>query len=172
MRVRYLRIAVTVLSLTACVLLTALWVRSYRSIDNLYIRLPKARTLGFSSGLGQLAIEVRNNTWPFGWQFMTQPAAPIRERNKKMAAASAVRGRTGLLRGALARRPTFKLLRLPETSILFMRFWIPVLATGLMGAVLGIPILHRFSLRTLLIAMTLVAVVLGLGLAVLRWPAG
>jgi hypothetical protein len=34
---KYLRIAVTALSLTACVLLVALWVRSYWWVDAVYV---------------------------------------------------------------------------------------------------------------------------------------
>ncbi len=45
--------------------------------------------------------------------------------------------------------------------------------TVICGALATAPWLRfRFSLRTLLIATTLVAVVLGLIVAVLRWPAG
>jgi hypothetical protein len=36
---KYLRIAVTALSLTACVLLIALWVRSYWLRDEVYFRI-------------------------------------------------------------------------------------------------------------------------------------
>ncbi len=80
---------------------------------------------------------------------MSQPAAPIRE---------------SLAKGGYV-PPTLKFKRTPVNSILYMRFWIPVLATGLLAAVLGIRRPYRFSLRTLLIAMTLIAVLLGLVVA-------
>lgn len=151
---RYLRIAVSVLSLTAFVLLVAFWFRSCHQVDNLYLRTWGGRTLNFSSGLGQLAINLQpagSGEWPHprNWHFMTQPAAPIRESLAKQGYAP----------------PTLKFRRTPVNSILFMRFWIPVLTTGLLAALLGIRRPYRFSLRTLLIAMTLIAVLLGLVVA-------
>jgi hypothetical protein len=50
--------------------------------------------------------------------------------------------------------------------------WCPVFLVGALAAFPSIGWSKRFSLRTLLIATTLVAVVLGLIVAVLRWPAG
>ena len=53
---------------------------------------------------------------------------------------------------------------------LIVPHWFLVLTTG---AIAGLPLVRwRFSLRTLLIATTLVAMVLGLIVVVLRWPAG
>ena len=50
-----------------------------------------------------------------------------------------------------------------------MPYWLLLFFTL---AVAAAPRIRRFSLRTLLIATTLVAVVLGLIVAALRWPAG
>lgn len=131
-------------------LLVVLWVRSYRQVDNLALRVWGARALCFNSGLGQLAIELRPAsvvTWPnnINWHFVSQPAAPIRARLEKMAVVP----------------PTFRFSPLPAGSILYMRYWIPVFATGFLAAVLGIRRPLRFSLRTLLIVTMLIAVVLG-----------
>jgi hypothetical protein len=145
---KYLRIAVTALSLTACVLLIVLWVRSYSRVENLIVR-SNSRIVQFSSGLGQLAIEwqpFNAATWPDAptWQTVSQPAAPIAAQIEKFG----------------GRRPTLKFRQIGNQSIVFMRHWIPVLVTGLLATVCGIPHLRRFSLRTLLIATTLVAVML------------
>ena len=147
---RYLRIAVTALSLTACVLLVALWVRSYSRVENLIVR-SNSRIVQFSSGLGQIAIEWQPfiaGMWPEAptWQTMSQPAAPIAAQIEKIGAS----------------RPTLNFRQIGNQSIVFMRHWIPVLVTGLLATVFGIPDLRRFFLRTLLIVTTLVA--LGLGI--------
>ena len=47
---QYLRIAVTVLSLTACVLLVALWVRSYWQLELVYFQLFDPRRRGPERG--------------------------------------------------------------------------------------------------------------------------
>ena len=147
---KYLRIAVTALSLTACVLLVAMWVRSYRQIDNLYVRLWDVRTVNFNSGIGQFAIDLQSPRIPWNhnrnWRFVTQPAAPIREAHAKLGVVP----------------PTFRAMQHPTGSILLTRCWIPVAMTGFIAAAIGIPWAKRFSLRTLLIATTLVAVGLGI----------
>jgi hypothetical protein len=52
-------------------------------------------------------------------------------------------------------------------------FWAMVFAISILAITPWLPCwTHRFSLRTLLIATTLVAMVLGLIAAVLRWPQG
>ena len=144
----------TALSLTACVLLSALWARSYRHVDNLSLLIWRARVLQFSSGIGQFSVELRPagvGTWPHArkWHFISQPAAPIRAQLEKIGAV----------------RPTFRFMWHPQGSILFMRFWIPVFTTGFLAALVTIRWSKRFSLRTLLIATTLVAVVLGIAAA-------
>jgi hypothetical protein len=53
---KYLRIAVTVLSLTACVLLIALWVRSYYGGDYLYWNFAYHRSVLVGSTHGRLVI--------------------------------------------------------------------------------------------------------------------
>jgi hypothetical protein len=51
-------------------------------------------------------------------------------------------------------------------------YWFLILLTAAIAAAPWLRWPKRFSLRTLLIATTLVAVVLGLIVAVLRWPVG
>jgi hypothetical protein len=130
--------------------LVVLWVRSYRHVDNLYIRVAGVRTLNINSGLGKLAFILQApgiGAWPHArnWHFVTQPAAPIRESLAK--------------RGFV--HPTLKFMRLADSSIFYIKFWIPVLVTGFVAAALAIRRPYRFSLRTLLIATTLIALFLG-----------
>src|SRR5688572_30008033 len=54
-RYRVLRIAVTVVSLTACLLLVALWVRSYYIRDHLHVPVWGNRSIAFTSREGRLA---------------------------------------------------------------------------------------------------------------------
>lgn len=60
----YLRIAVTVLSLIACVMLIALWVRSYVWGDHFIGPLSGTRWLGFSSSLGFHKGHLQFPYWP------------------------------------------------------------------------------------------------------------
>jgi hypothetical protein len=101
------------------------------------------------SGLVNLGIQIEapalaNGTSPI-CHFVAQPAAPIRENLTKLGIVL----------------PTFQFSRTNVTSLLYMKFWIPVLATALLAAAFGIRRPYRFSLRALLIATTLIAVVLG-----------
>lgn len=165
--VRRLRTPAAALCLIVCTFLIAFWVRSYRQVDNLMVRVSDTRVLGFSSGLGQLTVEFRSVNWQHTgkWHFITQPAAPIRAFWANAATPSASASPAYSLNVGKIVRPTLKFGRYPDTSILFMRHWIPVLATGVLAAVLGIRRPYRFSLRTLLIATTVIALVLGLVVA-------
>jgi hypothetical protein len=77
---KYLQIAVTAFSLTACVLLVALWVRSYWRSDGAYGPRTPSRLSLFSSNCGQLSwndYRTREFTrlgWyvPSEWSFFTQ----------------------------------------------------------------------------------------------------
>jgi len=159
---RYLRISAFAVSLATCALLMSLWARSYRQVDNLTIRVSDS-SVRFTSGLGQIAIELSSDKSRRRWHFMTQPAAHIRAARERIAASSAATNRTGLTTTGMAKpKPTFKFMRFQRSWILFMRHWIPVLATAIFAAVFGIRRLYRFGLRTLLIATTLVAALLGL----------
>jgi hypothetical protein len=124
---KYLRIAITALSLTACVLFVALWVRSYRSGDRIY---PKGSdfNVGFVSNHGRIVIHRFANPsfLPFDY-----PPGP------------------GEWEFIVSHR-----LLVTVTGI--------IAAVGAVVAVPWLPWPHRFSLRTLLIATTLVAVALGI----------
>jgi hypothetical protein len=149
---RKVRIAFSILCGIVCLLLIALWMRGYRKVDKLILHVSDGHVVEFNSGLGELAIEsyslgvvIAGPRAPF-WRFVSGPADRVRKGLNKV--------------GAIL--PTLCFQRRPGGFIFYMRYWIPVLATGLFAVVLGIRRPFRFSLRTLLISTTLVAVVMGL----------
>jgi hypothetical protein len=142
----YLRIAVTALCLTACVLLVALWARSYWWMD--------IATLGLSSGpgymFGSMNGEVSAAKFPsregavsLGWHAWSNPAGGRRAWSTSDSSEFA-----GFRYG---------------TFFAAMPHWLAILLMSLLG---GVPwIRWRFSVRILLIATTLVAVGLGMVVA-------
>jgi hypothetical protein len=142
MRFRTLRIAWSVFWGLACVLLIVLWIRSYRISDSVYHRTWLTSSMSGAIGIVRLG-PASKAPWPARWTW-----------------------------GTLS-RDEFQIIKSPwhfhsdkfETEVVFPH-WIPVLLAGTLTA---IPWLcYRFSLRTLLIATTLVAVVLGLAVWAVR----
>ena len=137
---KYLRIAVTALSLTACVLLIALWVRSYWSDDmwHGYISNTRVATVGSIHGRAGVRIETVDpmlnyhaigfRSWPSGWIGYPKKNKVNTVWTDDQFAVTVPYGLLVLLFATLAPIPWIK---------------------------------RRFSLRTLLIAIALIAVVLG-----------
>jgi hypothetical protein len=150
MKYRKLRIAWSVASGILCLLLIALWVRSYWWQDSLYGRASAARWLFVSSDLGTITIGVPSDTQ---WSGVPISRSWTRDTFYKEHEFEEYghRGEPKYLRG-------FQLLA-DWTSVL-LPDWFLVLFTA---ALASVPWLRfRFSLRTLLIGMTVVAAVLGL----------
>ena len=143
----YLRIAVTALGLTACVLLIALWVRSYYLLDKVH-GTAFGRLLIIQSGQGGLRILAASCPVTIAWRIDSVPLAnshePIPESQLEFD-----RTFTGTA--------TNYLVMLPHA---FLMLWALVAAVSP-----WIRWTKRFSLRTLLIATTLVAVLLGIVVA-------
>jgi len=153
----YLRIAVTVLSLTACVMLVALWKRSYWWTDGINGQLTSKYCLGVGSMPGCFGTLIYSRS--------PRPSMP---------------------RWTITTRPTDQWLASARHSGPFIpsRIWGAFYCSGLSGFVLpywfGLTFAvviatapwirwsKRFSLRTLLIATTLVAAGLGLIVAFAR----
>ena len=147
---RYIRIAVTALSLTACVPLVALWVRSYwvRDTTISVISGPELH-LTATSLKGEVAIAF--DRWagtPHPWMFRS---------------ASDRQNMVSVFPDAIGTAPLswlgFRWLFRQTVVVVVLPYWFVALVGALVGASPWIP--WRFSLRTLLIATTLVAVVLG-----------
>jgi hypothetical protein len=142
---KYLRIAVTALCLTTCVLLVALWVRSYWWSDRFLIARSANRVLSINSNFGVISIGDGDRSkvipQPPGWS--NRPArSDWREKHNAHGFS-------------FATRPGFSFVAFP--------IWLLVVMLLLVA---GAPWIHRlsyqFSLRTLLIATALVAVGLGM----------
>ena len=131
---KYLRIAVTALSLTACVLLVALWVRSYERSskyglpgDSLVRRVSDDRTLAAYSMSGRLNLSIT--------------------------------GSDSTVYFPLRRIGGFGVITKNGSSTLCIPYWSGTLAAVFLASAVWIP--RQFSVRSLLIATTLVAVALG-----------
>jgi hypothetical protein len=135
---KVLRIAVTALCLTACVLLAALWVRSYWLSD------------GFEGGFPGWLIE----------------AESLRGQIRGAAYYSGYHG--DLLVDSLAvdgfgARPLkFDIGTWDDGAAVFVPHWFLTLVCGSFAVAPWLPWPQRFSLRTLLIATTLVAAALAM----------
>jgi hypothetical protein len=155
---KYLRIAVTALSVTVCVVLTVLWVRSYGHFD----------------WLGGLILT------PRGKEFQVNYGCLIESANGAVVVVYAGNLRASLMLVATSAgsSPALSSLRVTgdedESASNGFRakiyptgmwrasspHWFLALITGTAAAVPWIK--WRFSLRTLLVAMALVAIVLGM----------
>jgi hypothetical protein len=151
---KYLRIAVTALGLTACVLLIALWVRSYWYDDLVRGPFVKSEQLRFHSEVGWLSLGVARATKPTSrWSFICQN---IEERHKAEL--------DHIAEGGTVQRipPSFGLRRQWRAYYLLLPHWFVLSMIATLAVLPWIGWSKRFSLRTLLIAMALVAVVLGI----------
>jgi hypothetical protein len=138
---RFLRIAVTAFSLTACLLLTMLWVRSYHFMDAIAVRDSPTRMLIFNSFPGYIEVTWNSN--------LSSPPGPWVKTSIRLTDMN----RQLLLPPTIVR---FGCWLEPQTCSIRFPHWFFVL---LFAALAALPwIKWRFSLRTLLIATTLVAV--------------
>ena len=141
---RYLRIAFSATCLIACVLLIVMWVRSYRWREDCYYRGPNQSLAAFISDDG-------NFFFTFGEVY---PPRPLPTWIYSKSDSTSVRQKYTVFDLKKIGRSKGEKLRLRVPA------WIMVFAMPIFAA---LPWLRwRFSLRSLLIATTLIAVVLGL----------
>jgi hypothetical protein len=148
---RHLRFGWTVLCAIVAVLLLALWARSYWWADFVQVQQPSKTGPGMipmqpTSGLGSYrgSIVLGYN----GFSNLTRPSMWNYERSPSE------RDESEMTRFGFAHEDTWL------ADIYVVPFWFVVSVTFIIGTVPSLP-LKRFSLRTLLFAMTLVAVVMG-----------
>jgi hypothetical protein len=146
MRFRKLRIVWSVMCGIACMLLVVLWVRSYWRAE-IIARVYSGSVLTIGSNHGTL-------------YFVFGAATPDPARVGRWSYGPI---------GVAHTVGTLELKFLNNLTTGTVPDWLLV-ACCLVAVI--IPWIQRFSLRTLLIAMTLVAVVLGLIVAVVGWQAG
>jgi hypothetical protein len=151
---KYLRIAVTALCLTACVLLCVLWLRSYRTFDCLHLRISSARLVGIGSVYGKCLATV----------YATHAEAP---KTWLLAHGPASRGSLEYIEeSSVTLYESGSLLWVGRSTTSDTIVLAPHLLLIILGAAVSVvPWLRwskRFSLRTLLITTTLLAVGLGM----------
>jgi hypothetical protein len=145
MRFRKLRIAWSVGCAIACVLLIVLWVRSYSWVDTVYVNIG-VKAFKIESAKGSLIL-IHNPNGPWGISSQTLDEWSSRRESLQMFMRSMYQKKN-------APSPVATFATLPH--------WFPVLLSAVFAAVPWIRWSTRFTLRTLLIATTLVAMVLGL----------
>jgi hypothetical protein len=146
LRFRKLRIAFSAVCGIICLLLIALWVRSHWRFDCIYSlyknRMSHGMSLTLASNAGIILIPIRpaRETDLFlydhkGWKLRSREADPETFNVQWMPA--------------------------PDKPWVVIPHWLPVVLCSTLAAAPWIQRFRRFSLRTLLIAMTLAAVILG-----------
>ena len=151
-----LRIAFSIICTTACLVLIVLWTRSYRVVDNIIGPPNGLHRFGVSSAAGWLTIRWTNSMGPDAfpqWTIQSRSVAQMEAVYKQME--DSIRNQPG----ATFKRPVFKFGLTGNGAIQF-QYWLPTLIAGAIAAVTTYR--RRYSLRTLLVATTLIAVVLGL----------
>jgi hypothetical protein len=152
--VRLLRVAVSTVCGILCLLLIALWVRSY-AVRDMGKCVLIGKTLNITSGLGQIAIKVSDwDGTPLRWNFISRPKERINLEVLPDMAAKVTHSFLGI---RFASGAALTVVIFPQK--------LPVLLFAMLSAAPWIFSKPRFSLRTLLLATTLVAVALGLVVA-------
>lgn len=150
---RYVRITVSVISLVACMLLIAMWVRSYWWFDSLHNEGTWLQPeFGLWSFHGRLCFH-GSKLFPFSTTCELN-AWPMNDHSDWLRASPMWWYRNDVLSVIGCRQLIFP-------------YWFPVLLTSSLAAVLGIRRPYRFSLRTLLIAVTVIAAWLGFIVAIM-----
>jgi hypothetical protein len=143
---KHLRIAVTALSLTVCVLLVALWVRSYWYVDKAWVQVTPYVTVYIEITPGQFTFFSVSSIValpPGDWEKFTFPVDQFFGEDNPHPSTPIV-GKLSLSDGYL-----------------LIPAWLLVLLTASIAAAPWIKWSKRFSLRTLLIATALFAIGLG-----------
>jgi hypothetical protein len=153
---KFLRIAVTALSLTVCVLLVTLWVRSFWKFDSISGNFGD-RNLSVISAQGTFRVGAVR----FGPQWFTR-ALPWSWSSDSIGEEGYGFRLTVPNGTTIQLRRVFLLSTSGTRTFLWMPYWLPMLLAVLMASIPWLAHARRFGLRTLLIATTLVAVGLGL----------
>jgi hypothetical protein len=167
---RWLRIATSVIAIVACGTTAVFWVRSYDCVD--WFSAAAAKTsIGIRSKLGRITLSTTKYMIAPGvrWNVDTRP---VRTEPPSFSCEAPLT--SAIDQFFYTVEPKTWEIEEPEyestwgfgvTSIprtITMPHWFPVLITASLAAAPWVIGVRRFSLRTLLIAVTLVAVVLGL----------
>ena len=146
---RHLRIAVSVTSLVACMLLIALWLRSYWWFESLRNDVSQSYSFMLECHDGRLVffgLPWANN---WSWELVTYRLSDLRSPDEPDEPIEMWAYHSTPVYGRAA-------------WSLVIPHWFLVILTGTLAAVLGIRRPFQFSLRTMMIAMTIIALWLGL----------
>jgi hypothetical protein len=140
--------------LIACALLIVLWVRSYYQTDSVYLLRTNSyhnvrSVYGKLTILKLIQLSPRNN-----WGISSKPASDFKEMPDAWPFDTLPPQHSGL---------GFASLNSPKVKIFAMPYWFLVLLSATLGTLAVAPWLKwRFSLRTMLIATAVIAILLGL----------
>lgn len=144
---RYLRIAVTLLSLAAGVCITVMWVQSYSGLERLGSHATTTHRYHAFSVDGQLIL-LRLERFYIGLEVAFElPKEWLNELGANPPALGLRYGHDGLYQFVL------------------ISYWLLAVSLGAIGGAAWIPWSSRFSLRTLFVAMALVAIGLAIVVA-------
>jgi len=153
MRFRKLRIAWSVGWGIVALYLCVLWARSYWWSDGMTIAITSTNVLGFGSVQGEITaarIEPPSQVVFDRYQIVSEPI----DRQKPLYRPESMPGYQGAAGFGISHAPLFFAICTPD--------WFLTALAGAFGVAPWIWLPSRFSLRTLLIATTLVALVMGL----------
>jgi hypothetical protein len=143
------RIGAAIACLLLCATFVVIWVRSYSWFDWLIGPLPRSYMFAATTQSGQLDLLVSGPAYRLSlWELSSYPIQTEQSRQTSS-------------------RPLFSrfVCELVQGRLrVATPLWFPVLLSGALAALFGIRT-YRFSLYTLLVATTLVAIVLGLAAA-------
>jgi len=163
---RYLRIATTVLCLVASVLLLAMWMRSYWRMDQLIRRISTVEYVACTSIQGAIVMGKSDDSalQSFFQQRWTSRGLALKDWDAALTGSVAYFPCNKPRESELVRVPRFSrqpFVVAPGTTYneLTLPYWLLVLSTASLTALLIRP---RFQLRTLIIAISLFALLFGL----------
>jgi hypothetical protein len=165
MKYRNLRIAWSVGWGVVCLSLIALWIRSYSQWDNICAKPNTEHYIMCRSVCGQLSVgylgELMKTRPTFEWAIYSNPTI-----DNGWVTANFGPGSKSLVSLELSEQMGFNIYVNAGDREVTVPHWFLAMLTALVAAISWLP--WRFSLRTLLIIMTLVAVGLGLAVYALR----
>ena len=144
-----LRIGAAVACLMLCATFGVIWVRSYSWYDWLVGPLPRSYMFALTTQAGQLDILVSGPAYRLSlWELSSYP----------------IQAAQALQTSSRPMYPRFAYELVQGRLHVVTPLWLPVLILGALAALLGVRT-YRFSLYALCMAMTFVAMVLGLAAA-------
>ena len=136
-----LRIAISSVGGVCCLLMIAWWVRSYSCVDGGHVKVCPWDYVQFHGGSGRMCVWFEHKPTDRWFSWHSRPNTEQISPNDK------------------DRMPVFDLAFWPTFARLYIAHWFLAVLAGLLAAVPWCP--TRFSLRTLLIATTVTAAVIG-----------